>query len=817
MVMYRCFVCKEYHNTIFSLCQHLKFQHGLYPGYKNLRLKCGQPGCAYRSFSTYSGFKKHLGKPDHPVDPVQDVATQSVSDMEFSIDQPACSTGLPGSSITSNQIPVASQLTSMCGSVVAHLQGSGLSETIVQTIVSSMEEIVNDVQGQARGAVLKVVSSSSSDLTQKVEDSLKSLDNPFSMFNSEAKRKKYYYEKWEIVEPEEYVLGVRLDVRRDRITGVYSEVPVTDKYMYVPILSSLKSMFKNNDLKDAFLQDNLSEKGIYKDIRDGSYFQNHPLFAQQRHALQLLIYYDDFETANPLGSKRGIHKLGCVYFTLKNLPSKFNSVLLNVHLVSLFHTADVKTYGFDEIMKPLIRDLKILETQGVQLPFFDEPLLGTVFQITGDNLALHTALGYVESFSATHCCRFCLTNKEQIQSFFSENHPDLILRSKALYAEQCEELCENPTLHVYGVKKPCVFNSLQYFHSTDNYAVDIMHDLLEGVVQYELKLVFFYLVKQGYVSMGLLSDRIQSFNYGYTNRKNRPSGLIMDENSKSLGLNATQSWCGLRNTPLIFGDVIERGNGHWSLLLILLQIVNIVFSPVLSDGLVSYLKHLISDHHALFKSLFPEKNLIPKHHFMLHYPRCIRKIGPLLHVWCMRFEAKHRYFKKSIKNFKHITKTLVKQHQRQLAFQYENYDFKRLELGPIKTIAICKLEGGDFLKQTLNLEPLSCVSTTKWVKVFGTEYQVNLFVCTGTHNDLPVFKKICNIFIHEGSALLLCCRVDTLYFDEHLYAYCIEEMKDDLSVVHMEQLTYFKPFDGQYSNENRDHRYLVPYCFILDI
>ncbi len=273
----------------------------------------------------------------------------------------------------------------------------------------------------------------------------------------------------------------------------------------------------------------------------------------------------------------------------------------------------------------------------------------------------------------------------------------------------------------------------------------------------------------------------------------------------------------LRHTPLIFGDVIERGNRHWSLLLILLQIVNIVLSPVLSDGLVCYLKHLICDHHALFKSLFPDKNLIPVHHLMLHYPRCIRKIGPLLHVWCMRFEAKHRYFKKSIKNFKHITKTLVKQHQRHLAQEYETYAFKRLQVGPMKTISIYYLEGGDFLKETLNLEPLSCISTTKWVKVFGTEYQINLFVCTGTHSELPVFKKICNIVIHEGSALLLCCNVDTLYFDEHLYAYCIDKVKEDFSLVHMEQLTYFKPFDGQYSNENKDHKYLVPYCFILDM
>lgn len=106
-----------------------------------------------------------------------------------------------------------------------------------------------------------------------------------------------------------------------------------------------------------------------------------------------------------------------------------------------------------------------------------------------------------------------------------------------------------------------------------------MHDLLEGVVQYELKLVFQYLVNQKYLSLESLSLRIQSFNYGYIERKNRPSGLKMDEASKDLGLNAIQSWCLVRNAPLIFGDVVERNNCHWNLLLLLIQIVNIVFSP----------------------------------------------------------------------------------------------------------------------------------------------------------------------------------------------------------------------------------------------
>lgn len=195
--------------------------------------------------------------------------------------------------------------------------------------------------------------------------------------------------------------------------------------MYVPILGTLKSIFKNSEIRDCFLQEKHSKKGTYKDINDGLYFQNHPLFSQQRHALQILLYYDDFETANPLGSKKEIHKLGCVYFTLKNLPPKLNSVLMNVHLAALFYTQDLMTYGFEEILKPQIDDLKILETKGIQLPFIEEPLFGSVIQVTGDNLALNGLLGFVESFSATHCCRFSLTNKEEIQSVFTEDNPGL--------------------------------------------------------------------------------------------------------------------------------------------------------------------------------------------------------------------------------------------------------------------------------------------------------------------------------------------------------------------------------------------------------
>lgn len=210
-------------------------------------------------------------------------------------------------------------------------------------------------------------SDASNETIEKVADCFDQLENPFSCLITKSKRMKHFEEKWKIVEPVEHILVVRFDVRRDRTTGTYRQLPVNDKFMYVPIMGSLASMFRNREICNSFQKAKPHEEGFYRHANDGSYFRNHNLFSQHQRALQIQLYYNNFETANPFGSKKGVHKLGCIYFILRNLPPKLNSVLMNIHLVALFHLADkeeeVKKYRFDSILKPLVDDLKILETR----------------------------------------------------------------------------------------------------------------------------------------------------------------------------------------------------------------------------------------------------------------------------------------------------------------------------------------------------------------------------------------------------------------------------------------------------------------------
>lgn len=49
------------------------------------------------------------------------------------------------------------------------------------------------------------------------------------------------------------------------------------------------------------------------DYCDAGFYKQHSLFQMHPNALQFIIYFDEIEVANPLGSRAGVHKLGqCV-------------------------------------------------------------------------------------------------------------------------------------------------------------------------------------------------------------------------------------------------------------------------------------------------------------------------------------------------------------------------------------------------------------------------------------------------------------------------------------------------------------------------
>lgn len=103
------------------------------------------------------------------------------------------------------------------------------------------------------------------------------------------------------------------------------------------------------------------------------------MFSREPHALQIILYYDELELCNPLGTSAKIHKIGkfnllligmhnyaaslagVFYYQLGNLRPMYRSSLCSIHLVSIAKSSVIQKYGPDKILEPFIADVKELE------------------------------------------------------------------------------------------------------------------------------------------------------------------------------------------------------------------------------------------------------------------------------------------------------------------------------------------------------------------------------------------------------------------------------------------------------------------------
>lgn len=271
-------------------------------------------------------------------------------------------------------------------------------------------------------------------------------------------------------------------------------------------------------VREEMFDSTVSSSGVIKGFRDGLYYKRHELFKDNNFNVALNIYFDEFETVNPLGSKTGGHKIGGIYCTLRNLPHEFNAILENIHLVGLFYSMDAKIHGIEKILRPLIDDLKILETQGIKVG--NVTVRGTIGAFLFDNLGGNMLYHLPECFNRTCFCRICTVSHEIAKTMTIEQED--LLRSEILNA-RCDD--ENYCRKV-GQKKETIFDELRYFSEFECFSVDIGHDILEGVAQMEMKLFLKEIVeKRKLITLANLNDRVAKFSYGIIDIKTKPSRI----------------------------------------------------------------------------------------------------------------------------------------------------------------------------------------------------------------------------------------------------------------------------------------------------
>lgn len=90
-------------------------------------------------------------------------------------------------------------------------------------------------------------------------------------------------------------------------------------------------------------------------------YKNNFLFQNNNNAIQLQLFFHEFEVCNPLGSKMGVHKIEAFYLVINNLPFYINLSLENIHLLALCYNLDIKQFGLNPVLHKIVNNIKILE------------------------------------------------------------------------------------------------------------------------------------------------------------------------------------------------------------------------------------------------------------------------------------------------------------------------------------------------------------------------------------------------------------------------------------------------------------------------
>lgn len=426
--------------------------------------------------------------------------------------------------------------------------------------------------------------------------------------------------------------------------------------------------FKADEYIAEIINPRQTPSSILTDFCDGELFQTHLLFSTDPYALQIVGYYDELEIVNPIGSYVKKHKLGCLFFFLANVRPQYRSTLKAINLVAVAKQEDIIENGLDAFLRPFVEDLKSLYCDGITVCIGAEErtLCGGLIAFLADNLAAHALGGFKESMSfALRICRSCMITRPLSQECFSEDK--CTLRTPETYFEQTQLLHGSLYDHysiTYGINRLSILEDVPGFTVVHGLQHDIMHDLFEGVVPYELKFLLKHCVQAKYFTINELNERIRRYDF-ICNKPTEIDEGVTNSLDRKIRQSASQMMTLSQELPLLIGDKIKVHDKNWDSFLLLLRICSIAISPVITPDTVAYLRILIEEKLVLFRQLYPDASIIPKLHYMIHYPAQIIRSGPLVHSWTMRQEAKLSFIKRVSQrgNFKNVCLTAAKKHQ----------------------------------------------------------------------------------------------------------------------------------------------------------
>ncbi|XP_066590791.1 uncharacterized protein [Prorops nasuta] len=619
------------------------------------------------------------------------------------------------------------------------------------------------------------------DMLQKFID----LQSSFSQLNSEYKVLKKLREMNLLIDPECITFGFRQENSYKSINHIKSTGS------FISLTKTLKLFLEKPTILEQTISyiENLQHEEKISNIMQTQFWK----LKSSKHTkfvLPLFLYEDDFECGNALGSHAGVYKMSGIYISLPFLPPVFRSQLQNIFLLQIAHSDDIKQYSSKIVYRRIIEELNSLATNGVLIET-NGNTLHILFQLTlivGDNLGLNSILGFTKSFNSNYFCRFCTETK--VNSTKSCKVNSSLLRNKIKYEIDIRKNDISQT----GIKERCVFNDVNNFHVTENYCADIMHDLFEGVCSYDIGLILHHIIFiQKLFTLNTANFRIKHFDYG--NEKNKPP-LLTEINLKAchIKMSAAEMKCFILNVSLLFGDLIPQNSHFWKLYILLRQIVCIALQSTISESDITLIDKLITQHHILYVKLFKE-TLKPKHHNMLHYAHIMKTVGPLVHIWSMRFEAKHSLLKVASHtscNRQNLPLTIATKHQLymcKLLFNLESKE-KPIIYEKSDTCTECSITELEHID-------ISNFDEIQYVIIENIKYKHDLIIKISS-DDVPTYGSIRKIFkenlrnSEKFNFIFIFQILKCVKKDNHLQSYAVKRTQEHI-LVKYDSLLFFEP------------------------
>jgi len=284
---FKCYLCTYKTSEIKHICNHLHNRHVLFDS-SNLILKCCA-GCP-AVFKTFNGFRKHLKKCQELLNlPLNNEQSYDNEDFAFifeDYDKSELNEDVDNFSYNNNQ-----DIKENISNYVVNLYSLKLPELTITKILEAMSELIFPFLDN-------IVSIPNLDERQNLADRFK---YSFESYLTKYGRNKFF--DGNIVQPIRISHGIRFDKKYDSEAQCYKQIPVTSTFTYIPLLETLKVLLNNESIQKYFTGDIKINSTAYTHFVDGDVYKTNSFFQNNSNAIQLQLFFDEFEVCNPLGSK----------------------------------------------------------------------------------------------------------------------------------------------------------------------------------------------------------------------------------------------------------------------------------------------------------------------------------------------------------------------------------------------------------------------------------------------------------------------------------------------------------------------------------